>query len=120
MAGGGGLSEPSALATEFQSGERVTAADCRGLCGVVEQWAAPMGRLLRHDKRMADGIGKEARGQAGWDWGNLAVVDGDVLATGDGAGGQGCLRDRTASRRRGGRDRVWDTCSPHGTLTAPR
>ena len=50
-----------------------------------------------------------ARGQTGRGQGNLVAVDGKVLASGDVAVGQGRLRDRTVSRRRGGMDRVRDT-----------
>ena len=53
---------------------------------------------LCHDERPDDCTGPAARGQDGRGRGNLAVVDGKVLATGDGAGDQGRLQDRTASR----------------------
>ena len=46
------------------------------------------------------------------------AVDGEVLATGDGAGGQGRLQDRTANRWRGGRDRGWDTQNDTDVTTA--
>ena len=84
----------------FRSGERGTAAGCCGLHGVVEQWAAPMGRLPRHDERPDDITGQEARDHSSRGQGNLSAVDGKVLATGDGAEVQGRLRDRTASRLR--------------------
>ena len=100
-AGGDGLSEPSALAG--------TTADCHRIQGVVEQWAAPMGRLPCYDELPADRTGKAARSKAGQGRENVAAVDGEVIATGDGAGIQGRLQDRTSSRRLGGRDRGWGT-----------
>ena len=104
-AGGGGLSQPSALGNVFQGRERGNAVDCRILCGVVEKWADPTGRLLRHDERSDDRTRQAARGQTGWGRRNLAVVDGKMLASGDMEGGQGRLQDRTAGHWRGGGDR---------------
>ena len=108
-AGGDRLSETSSLATAFRSGEQVTAADCRRLQVVADQWAAPMVCLPRHDELPADCTGQASKGKAVQGQGKLAAVDGEVLATGDGSGGQGCLRDRTDIQRRGCRDRGWDT-----------
>ena len=68
-----------------------------------------MGRLPLHDERPDDRTGKAEKGQTGQSRENLAVVDGKVIATGNGAGGQGRLWVRTASRRRGDRDRGWYT-----------
>ena len=99
--GGGGLSEPSEMATVFRSGEWGTAANCRRLCRVVEKWAAPMCHLPCHYGWPDDCTEQAARGQDGQGWRNLAAVDGKVLAMCDGAGVQGGLRDRTDIRRRG-------------------
>ena len=87
---------------------------------MAEQWAAPMGRLLSHYDRSADHTEKESRGQTGWDQRNLATNDGQVSASGDGEGGQGCLWDQTTGRWRGCRDRgrhSFHTCLMVGTLT---
>ena len=106
---GDGISQPSALANAFQRGDLGTAADCCGLHGLVEEWAAPMGRLPRHDERPDDRTGQVARGQTSGGQGNLEAVDVKVIALGDSAGGQGRLPDRTAERWCGGRDRGRDT-----------
>ena len=68
-----------------------------------------MGRLPRNAERPADRTGQAARGQTGRGQGNLAAVDGKVIALGDRAGGQGRLQDGTASHQRGGKDRGRDT-----------
>ena len=107
--GGGELSQPSALDTDFQNRKWEPASDCRGLRGVVEQWAAPMGCLLLHDEQPSDFIVKSSRGETGRGRGNLTAVDGRVLASGDGAGVQGYLWNIKDIRRRGDRDIGRDT-----------
>ena len=61
-----------------------------------------MGRLPRHDDRLDGRIGQAAKGQTGRGRRNLEAVDGKVPASGDGEGGQCCLRDRTSGRWSGG------------------
>ena len=56
----------------------VTAVDCWRLHIMAEQWAAPMGRLLRHYERLADHTGQAARDQTGRRWRNLETADGKV------------------------------------------
>ena len=73
--GGGGISEPPALAPVFRSGKRVATADCCRLQGVVRQRADPMGRLPRYNDLPADRTGQASMGQAGWGWGNLTAAD---------------------------------------------
>ena len=85
---------------------------------MVEKWASPIGCLPRHDERPADRTVQSARGQTSRGWGNLAEVDGKVLALGDGVGDQGHLQDRIAGRRRRGRDIGQDTCYETAAVTA--
>ena len=96
--GGGGLSEPPELSPEFRSGKQGAAADCCRLCVVVRQRAVPMIRLLSYDEIPADCTGQAARGRAGQGRGNLAAADVKVCTVGEGSGGQGILRDISASR----------------------
>ena len=77
---------------------------------MAKQWAAPMVRLLRNDDRPDDRSGQTARDQTGWRGRNLETADGEVPASGDGAGGEGRLQDRPTVRGSGSRDRERHTC----------
>ena len=68
-------------------GEWRAKADCCGVRGMAQQWAASMGRLSSHDVRPVDRTGQESRDQTGWDRRDVAPPTGKVPPAGDGAGG---------------------------------
>ena len=106
-AGRDGLHQISTLASTFWGGKWGTAADCCRFHGMVEKWAAPMGRLSSHDERPADRTGQVARGQTSQGRRNLDITDGQVPTSGDGAGGKCRLWDQTTDWWHGGWDRGW-------------
>ena len=71
------------------------------------KWAAPMGRLLGIDERPADRAGQTARHQNGRCGRYMAPYDGKVPVSGDGVGGEVCLRDSTNVWKILGGDKGW-------------
>ena len=119
--GGDGISEPRALVPAFRSDEQGAVADCCRLRGVFKKWASPVGRLPSYNEQPDDCTGQAARVQSGQGKRNLVAADGEVFTTCDGAGGQGRMWDRAASRRHRSLDRGSDPFyAPHMGTALPR